>query len=210
MGVNFIEDIKNGNIKSGADFLMACTKSFASDDIIQEEDTFHFIPDDRYKEAYHRALAKLQMMNQMTFEEAYRKRQEEYEKEIASLKERLNQQHTLYYRCLEIVNEIEQWKPPAGRYHYFKKYAIDQIYSYMPNKEEIEKLERDSFKPFDGSVEATKDYIRRSLSQCHKEFKEAEQQYFTHLHLINSKNKEIDFLLDDVNNNIGANKQFSA
>ena len=159
---DYTEQIENGNVTTGKDFLKLCTRAFCvAMDMIEKPLSVptptHFEPNPYYKEKYDKAVEVRNKYRQMTFEEAKQDiiKDEKYKK---------------------VRDEIKEWIPPTPQYEALKNFALDQIDLSM-NTYLYNSLEKELNKELDISDDAVWKYINNMNASCEKNVGEAYEQW---------------------------------
>ena len=164
----FIED---GNITTGKDFLLLCSRAFGVAVDIKEESLdvptpMKFEAKPYHKERLEESLKELDKITSMTFEEAYEEAKlffdSEKQRKLESAKNMIRK-NELYDR---IRNEVENWKPPTSDHDGIKKFALEQIDKSKYSQKDIDEYSEWQNKEFDGSKETINEHIRKKLNSC--------------------------------------------
>lgn len=188
----YTEQIENGNITTGKDFLKICTRAFGVANSLIEKPLSvptptHFEPNPYYKEEYDKAVEVRNKWKQMTFDEAKQKIIEKYNTEITQAKKSLENYKLEDEKYKKVRNEIVKWNPPTDEHKALKNFALEQIDLSM-NTYIYNYLERDLNKELDISDNAVWKYINDMNASCEKNVGEAYEQWQEELKRTDEKN----------------------
>lgn len=164
----FIED---GEITTGKEFLLLCSRAFGVAVDIKEEPLniptpMKFEPNTYHKERLDEALKELNKIVDMTFEDAYEEMKMAFDSEkqrnLENARKSIRKNET-YDR---IRKEVENWNPPTSEHVGIKDFALEQIDKSKDSQRYIDEYLEWENKKFDGSKKAVDEYIREKLRSC--------------------------------------------
>lgn len=168
----YTEQIENGNITTGKDFLKICTRAFGVANSLIEKPLSvptptHFEPNPYYKEEYDKAVEVRNKCRQMTFDEAKQEMIEKHNAEITQAKKSLEKYKLEDEKYKKVRDEIKEWIPPTPQHEALKKFALEQIDLSM-NTYLYNYLEKELNKELDISDDAVWKYINDMNASCEK------------------------------------------
>ena len=118
MPTGYTYKIENGEITTGKDFLMLCTRAFGianelRDDPLSVPTPTKFELDPYYKKEYEERLQELQKAKGMTFREAKEEIISEYQKEREISQRGKIKNDELMKKYNKVKREVEEWIPPT-------------------------------------------------------------------------------------------------
>lgn len=164
----FIED---GEITTGKEFLLLCSRAFGVAVDVKEEPLtvptpMKFEPETYHKEKLDKALKELNKIVDMTFEEVYEEMKiafdSEKQKNLENARKSIRKNET-YDR---IRKEVKNWNPPTSEHVGIKDFALEQIDKSKVSQRYINEYLEWENKEFDGSKKAVDEYIREKLRSC--------------------------------------------
>ena len=200
----YTEQIENGNVTTGKDFLKLCTRAFGvAMDMIEKPLSVptptHFEPNPYYKEKYDKAVEVRNKYRQMTFEEAKKDIIKKHNAEITQTKKFLEKYKLEDEKYKKVRDEIKEWIPPTPQYEALKNFALDQIDLSM-NTYLYNSLEKELNKELDISDDAVWKYINNMNASCEKNVGEAYEQWQKDLKRTAEKNTWMRQLLESLDN----------
>ena len=200
----YTEQIENGNVTTGKDFLKLCTRAFGvAMDMIEKPLSVptptHFEPNPYYKEKYDKAVEVRNKYRQMTFEEAKQDIIKKHNAEITQTKKFLEKYNLEDEKYKKVRDEIKEWIPPTPQYEALKNFALDQIDLSM-NTYLYNSLEKELNKELDISDDAVWKYINNMNASCEKNVGEAYEQWQKDLKRTAEKNTWMRQLLESLDN----------
>lgn len=164
----FIED---GEITTGKEFLLLCSRAFGVAVDIKEEPLniptpMKFEPNTYHKERLDEALKELNKIVDMTFEDAYEEMKMAFDSEkqrnLENARKSIRKNET-YDR---IRKEVENWNPPTSEHIGIKNFALEQIDKSKDSQKYIDEYLKWENKEFYGSKKTVDEYIREKLRSC--------------------------------------------
>lgn len=200
----YTEQIENGNVTTGKDFLKLCTRAFVvAMDMIEKPLSVptptHFEPNPYYKEKYDKAVEVRNKYRQMTFEEAKQDIIKKHNAEITQTKKFLEKYKLEDEKYKKVRDEIKEWIPPTPQHEALKNFALDQIDLSM-NTYLYNSLEKELNKELDISDDAVWKYINNMNASCEKNVGEAYEQWQKDLKRTAEKNTWMRQLLESLDN----------
>lgn len=200
----YTEQIENGNVTTGKDFLKLCTRAFGvAMDMIEKPLSVptptHFEPNPYYKEKYDKAVEVRNKYRQMTFEEAKQDIIKKHNAEITQIKKFLEKYKLEDEKYKKVRDEIKEWIPPTPQHEALKNFALDQIDLSM-NTYLYNSLEKELNKELDISDDAVWKYINNTNASCEKNVGEAYEQWQKDLKRTAEKNTWMRQLLESLDN----------
>ena len=200
----YTEQIENGNITTGKDFLKICTRAFGVANSLIEKPLSvptptHFEPNPYYKEEYDKAVEVCNKYRQMTFEEAKQDIIKKHNAEITQIKKFLEKYKLEDEKYKKVRDEIKEWIPPTPQHKALKNFALDQIDLSM-NTYLYNSLEKELNKELDISDDAVWKYINNMNASCEKNVGEAYEQWQKDLKRTAEKNTWMRQLLESLDN----------
>lgn len=181
--------IEEGDINTGRDFILLCTRAFGVAMEIRDEPLSVptpkvFEPNIKYyTENLEKAIAEKARLTEMTKEEWHTECVKNKEKRIQDAKEQYEQAIDLDKKYLKVKHEVEEWNAPDNCKE-IKKFALEQIQISRPNLnhylEWIEIAERedsdeDEYKTWMESYERDIAYAQEHIAEEIKRAKEKTQ-----------------------------------
>lgn len=194
MSTGYTENIENGKITTGKDFLKLCAMAFG---IAVET---HFEPDSYYKEIYDKALEELDKAVKMTFDEAKTQMKLDYENRISEYKHIAEKWSAMNEKYTKVRKEVEAWNPPTEEHEGLKKFALKQIDMCMTTQEKIDKYLEKSKEIFDGSDKAVQKYKSKIIAACQEQVANSYESWLEEQKRAMSKNEWISEFLESLEN----------
>lgn len=176
----FIED---GDITTGREFLLLCSRNFGvaidvRDEPLSVPTPTKFEPNAYYKNSYEDSLKKLKNAKTLTFDEAKRQRQLEHDEKVRRARETVSKMAELNKRYQKVRNEVESWVPPTDDHSGIKRFALEQIDMCVnQNKDMFEYYQKILNVPFDDSDVAVRAYMRENIASCKDAVRWARENY---------------------------------
>lgn len=200
----YTEQIENGNVTTGKDFLKLCTRAFGvAMDMMEKPLTVptptQFEPNPYYKQKYDKAVEVRDKWRQMTFDEAKQEMIEKHNAEITQIKKFLEKYKLEDEKYKKVRDEIKEWIPPTPQHEALKNFALDQIDLSM-NTYLYNSLEKELNKELDISDDTVWKYINNMNASCEKNVGEAYEQWQKDLKRTAEKNTWMRQLLESLDN----------
>lgn len=121
----FIED---GDITTGREFLLLCSRNFGvaidvRDEPLSVPTPTKFEPDPYYKKSYEDAIKEFEEAKTLTFDTAKLRMRSEYEKKIKRAREIATKMTEMNQRYQKVLREVESWIPPTDDHIGIKRLA---------------------------------------------------------------------------------------
>ena len=129
MPTGYTAAIKDGI--SSRQFILQCARSRGAC-IMQRDEPFDELPKKREPSNYHvekilEAKRILAEIDKMTYETASAKAEEEYQREVKSLEERIEENEELRRKYENMLSEVRKWNPPTQDHTDLKEFMLSQI-----------------------------------------------------------------------------------
>lgn len=138
MPTGYTSFIENGDIDTGRNFILLCTRAFGVAMEIREEPLSIptpkiFEPDIKYyTNSLERAIAEKARLTGLSKEEWHKECVKNREERIQDAKKRYESAVELDKKYLKVKQEVEEWNPPENCKE-IKKFALEQIKISRPN-----------------------------------------------------------------------------
>lgn len=165
----FIED---GDITTGREFLLLCSRNFGvaidvRDEPLSVPTPTKFEPDPYYKKSYEDAIKEFEEAKTLTFDTAKLRMRSEYEKKIKRAREIATKMTEMNQRYQKVRREVESWIPPTDDHIGIKRFALEQIdMCVKQNNDMFEYYQKILNVPFDDSDKAVRTYMQDSITSC--------------------------------------------
>lgn len=186
----FIED---GDITTGREFLLLCSRNFGvaidiRDEPLSVPTPTKFEPDPYYEKSYEDAVKELEEAKTLTFDTAKLRMQLEYEKKIKRAREIVNKMAEMNKRYQKVRREVESWIPPTDDHSGIKRFALEQIdMCVKQNNDMFEYYQKILNVPFDDSDKAVRTYMQENITSCEDAARRAKERYAEELQRANRK-----------------------
>lgn len=116
------------------DFVLGCARAFGACIDLRDSDLSEPIPDKfkespYHKDAYGKAVSKLEEFNRMDAEAVERLMESEYQEEVAQREKSIKKANDQIERYEAMLEKVKQWVPPTEDHQGLKNFMIEQIES---------------------------------------------------------------------------------
>lgn len=199
----FIED---GDITTGREFLLLCSRNFGvaidvRDEPLSVPTPTKFEPDPYYKKSYEDAVKELEEAETLTFDTAKLRRQSEFEKKIKRAREIAAKMAEMNQRYQKVRREVELWIPPTDDHSGIKRFALEQIdMCVKQNNDMFEYYQKILNVPFDDSDEAVRTYMQENIASCEDSARRAKERYEEEIQRANEKTEFMQSFISSLEN----------
>ena len=199
----FIED---GDITTGREFLLLCSRNFGvaidvRDEPLSVPTPTKFEPNPYYKKSYEDAVKELEEAETLTFDTAKLRRQSEYEKKIKRAREIAAKMAEMNQRYQKVRREVELWIPPTDDHSGIKRFALEQIdICVKQNNDMFEYYQKILNVPFDDSDEAVRTYMQENIASCEDSARRAKERYEEEIQRANEKTEFMQSFISSLEN----------
>ena len=199
----FIED---GDITTGREFLLLCSRNFGvaidvRDEPLSVPTPTKFEPNPYYKKSYEDAVKELEEAETLTFDTAKLRRQSEYEKKIKRAREIAAKMAEMNQRYQKVRREVELWIPPTDDHSGIKRFALEQIdMCVKQNNDMFEYYQKILNVPFDDSDEAVRTYMQENIASCEDSARRAKERYEEEIQRANEKTEFMQSFISSLEN----------
>ena len=199
----FIED---GDITTGREFLLLCSRNFGvaidvRDEPLSVPTPTKFEPDPYYKKSYEDSIKELEEAKVLTFDTAKLRRQLEYEKKIKRASEISTKMDEMNQRYQKVRREVDSWIPPTNSHSGIKRFALEQIDMCVKHNNDIfEYYQKILDAPFDDSDKAVRTYMQENITFCEDAVRRAKERYEEEIQRANEKTEFMQSFLSSLEN----------
>ena len=127
------------NIKDGIsfeEFVLTCARQFGACITLRDEPLSSDIPEFEPEIKFHednieKDTKSLNDLNKMTNAQLDKNEHEEYEKKLAEIKKRNEENNDLMFKYKEMLKKVDAWTPPTKDHRNLKSFMIEQLQSSM-------------------------------------------------------------------------------
>lgn len=171
----FIED---GNITTGKEFLLLCSRAFGiameiRDEPLSVPTPTTFEPNGYYKNRYESAVKRLEVERNISFDDAKRRMRSDYNKRVEDAKRIIANMTAINERYAKVRGQVSGWIPPTDGHKGIKKFALEQIDMCVNSDKMFAYYQEIIDTPFDDSDEVVREYIAKYIEYLESEVKSA-------------------------------------
>lgn len=195
----FIED---GEITTGKEFILLCTRAFGVAAGLRGEPLavptpMRFEPDDYYAKAYDRAVKRCNEFD-LTFDDAQQHMRTAHEERVSGAHRAIEKIRATNEKYKTIREEIANWNPPTQEFYKLKEFALNQIDISLEPESTISYCEAVLQEPFDDSEEAVHQYIETERKFLEEEVERARTRLDEEIKKAQSKTRFMKELLESL------------
>lgn len=174
--------IEDGDITTGKQFLLLCSRAFGiavdiRDEPLSVPTPTRFEPNKYYKDAYIRTANELNRLRNISIDAARQNMRNEYYKRVKHAKAQIKRMEEINQRYQKVKDQILKWDPPTEGHARIKEFAIDQINMCINPKESFEYYKNLIDTPFDDSDEAVRSHIFEMIELLMKDMTRYKKYY---------------------------------
>lgn len=187
--------IANGEMTSGKEFLLRCSRQFGAlvhmrDDSLDDEIKLQEVSTGYHDNSIAQAREALHALKNLTLAEAAVAIEQEYQSELKRHKERLDSKAELKNRYIEMMEKIQDWEPPTPEHENLKEFAMRQLNEGIDwdcdTKYEQEPVRMDPQDWIDRQIERYEHDIKWNKEQKEKEIERVKENNEWVLTLVDS------------------------
>jgi len=115
-------------------FVMQCARAMGAcvtmrDDSSDTEIPERFEPSDYYQKRLKETKETLKRLQKMSLTDAQKQANTEYKSEVVRHKKQIEESHKLNQKYVEMLFQVEQWRPPTQDHEGLKNFMVEQITS---------------------------------------------------------------------------------
>lgn len=194
MPTGYTNQIQDGKINNGNEFLILCARAFGATIEMRDESLstpiYEFKPDDYHLNAMKDSIKKLEKYKSMKIEEVQNEIDENYKEKIIETNKNIEKHNFLKEKYNKILNEIEEWNPPTNEHINLKKFAIEQIKKSIEFDCDTEYYE-DILK---SKKEKPQQWLLNKIEQAIKDIAYHQERYAEEVKRVNKRNKWVNDL----------------
>ena len=192
MPTGYTAYIEDGDITTGKDFLMLCSRAFGvaidvRDEPLSVPTPTHFEPDPYYQKRYEDSVKELQVVKNMSFAEARDHMRAEHTSRVERAKRQLKMMEEINKKYENVRGQVEAWVPPSEEHKGIKEFALSQIGMcvYTPLMfdtyrndiaSELDESDEAVQKYMDELIKLSEDDVKRAKERCEAEVERAKQR----------------------------------
>lgn len=182
MPTGYTAYIEDGDITTGKQFLLLCSRAFGiavdiRDEPLSVPTPTRFEPNEYYKDAYIRASNELNSLRDISVDAARQNMRNEYYERVKHAKAQIKRMEEINQRYQKVKDQILKWDPPTEGHGRIKEFAIDQINMCINPKESFEYYKNLIDTPFDDSDEAVRSHIFEMIELLMKDMTRYKKYY---------------------------------
>lgn len=175
----FIED---GDITTGKEFLLLCSRAFGiamdiRDEPLSVPTPTTFKPNEYYKNRYENAVKRLKAERNISFDVAKSRMRSDYDKRIEDAKKSIASMTAINERYTKVRGQVSGWIPPTESHAGIKKFALEQIDMCVNSDKMFAYYQEIIDTPFNDSDEAVREYIVKYIEYLEDEVERAKKAY---------------------------------
>lgn len=164
----FIED---GEITTGKDFLLLCSRAFGVAVDIKEEPLtvptpMKFEVDGYYERSLRRSLEELEKVKNMNEDEISKRMIKEHDESKKYYLDLIDKEISLNKKYQKVRKEVEDWIPPTDEHTGIKKFALEQIDMCICPEKELKKYVFLANQELIVDEHSVKEYHKRLIESC--------------------------------------------
>ena len=192
MPTGYTAYIEDGDITTGKDFLMLCSRAFGvaidvRDEPLSVPTPTHFDPDSYYKKRYEDSVKELQAIKNMSAIEARDHMRAEHTSKVDRAKRQLKMMEDINKKYENVRRQVEAWVPPSDEHKGIKEFALKQIDMcvYTPMMfdayrdaitSELDESDEAVQKYMGELIKLSEDDVKRAKERCEAEVERAKQR----------------------------------
>ncbi len=198
----FIED---GNITTGKEFLLLCSRAFGiameiRDEPLSVPTPTTFEPNEYYKNRYESAVKRLEAERNISFETAKCCMRSDYDKRVEDAKRTIANMTAINERYARVRGQVSGWIPPTDGHKGIKKFALEQIDMCVNSDKMFAYYQKIIDTPFNDSNEAVREYITKYIEYLESEVESAKSAYEEEVKRANDKTKFMKEFIESLEN----------
>jgi len=198
----FIED---GNITTGKEFLLLCSRAFGvameiRDEPLSVPTPITFEPDGYYKNRYESAVKRLEEERNISFEVAKRRMRSDYDMRVKDAKRTIANMTAINERYTKVRGQVSGWVPPTKNHEGIKKFALEQIDMCVNSDKMFAYYQEIINTPFNDSDEAVQEYIKKYVEYLESEVERAKKAYDEEVKRANDKTQFMKEFIESLEN----------
>ena len=182
MPTGYTAYIEDGDITTGKDFLMLCSRAFGvaidvRDEPLSVPTPTHFEPDPYYQKRYEDSVKELQVVKNMSFTEARDHMRAEHTSRVERAKRQLKMMEEINKKYENVSRQVEAWVPPSDEHNGIKEFALKQIDMCVYTPMMFDAYRDDVTSELDESDEAVQKYMDELIKLSEDDVKRAKERY---------------------------------
>lgn len=196
--------IEDGDIKTGKDFLMLCTRAFGialdvRDEPLSVPTPTKFYPSQYSTERLNRAKKNVEYWENITLDEAREIYIQRHREKVESSKRILQRYLDINEKYDKVRREVESWNPPTEEHEGIKKFALEQIDMCINTPEMISRLRKDIDSTISTDDDTIKEFIGDNKRFAAEEYQRALKACEEDVQQAHSKTEFMKRFIDSVN-----------
>ena len=168
MPTGYTAYIEDGEITTGKDFLLLCSRAFGvavglKDEPLSVPTPTKFEPSMYHKEKLEEAKRELENFQKLNNDEILSLMKKSHEKNTKDCLRYANDLIERNAKYTKVRAEVERWIPPTANHKGIKEFALEQIDMCTASQECIDEYISESKRGFDGSERAIEEYAETVL-----------------------------------------------
>lgn len=198
----FIED---GNITTGKEFLLLCSRAFGiameiRDEPLSVPTPTTFEPDGYYKNRYENAVKRLEAERNISFKAAKRRMRSDYDKRVEDAKRIIANMTAINERYAKVRGQVSGWIPPTENHEGIKKFALEQIDMCVNSDKMFAYYQEIIDTPFNDSDEAVREYIAKYIEYLESDVERVKKSYNEEVERANEKTQFMKEFIESLEN----------
>lgn len=203
MPTGYTAYIEDGDIATGKDFLMLCSRAFGvavgvRDEPLSVPTPTHFEPDPYYKRRYEGSVKELQDIKDMSFEEAKTRMRAEHDSKVDYAKRQIKKMEEINRKYENVRCQVEAWVPPSEDHNGIKKFALEQIDMCIYSPMMLDAYRDDITSELDESDDAVRKYMDELISFSVDDVARAKERYEEEIKRVENRNQFMKLFVDSL------------
>ena len=182
MPTGYTAYIEDGDITTGKEFLLLCSRAFGvaidiRDKPLSVPTPTHFEPNEYYKKRYDDAVKRLEEGRCLSFENARNRMRSEHIKRVEDAKRYVKKMTEINKRYADVRSQVEAWTPPSAEHNGIKTFALEQIDMCVNTDDMFASCNKIINEQLDDSDAAVHKYLNEHTKYLEDEVARAKKNY---------------------------------
>ena len=182
MPTGYTAYIEDGDITTGKDFLLLCSRAFGvaidiRDEPLSVPTPTSFEPKRYYKRRYDDAVKELEKAKSLSLEEAREIMNANHSERVERARRTIKRMAEVNERYANIRRQVEAWIPPTADHRGIKEFALEQIDMCVNGANLFGMYNKMINEPFCDCDSAVREYLSKYIKAAEDEVKRAKKTY---------------------------------
>lgn len=205
MPTGYTEPIESGEITTGKEFLMRCTRAFGvameiRDEPLSVKTPTTFEPSRYVQRKYDNAVQNLEKYQNYSFDKWKAKMIADHEKDSKEAQQSMQRMKAIDDKYYKVRKEVEKWNPPTESHAGIKKFALEQIDMCITSQSFYDYLQQRINSVIDCSDEAVIEYKTKYLESLLKDVERAQSDIVAEKENAKDKTRFMKQFLESIEN----------